>query len=451
MNNTTKTTAAVAAAAAVAAGVALFTATEPAEQLATPGVDDVVPVTVEIPRVEIPQVAVPQVDVPGVELFRVVSPLELEALGIPAVEMPRAAAGSAAAPEVAAGSAATANVSPGSAATPEVASYTDRLPRLIELQKLQQELFRDQRNLMYDPACGLDSATWQRWIGIYRSEEYRNYKMQFVELKKGLRIICEVHCPESVEEFETLQQNLDYYRARQYNAVLVTFTTDEQLYRLRDTVDYLKSAGWGVVIAYAGGAENLRESLFKAPDRLAEFLQTLGAKADALLLGWRRTSVHLFLPDRQFTAFLVKNARAKNSSLAVIGVAYFGETAEQLTGVTYDVPENCSAVLVVGLGYPRASTRTALRTLFPEVANHPHLIGLAVGERPYFDSLHDTGKTQAENDAIKRRIELRLLRAGCASTLTYRGDGGNGSYGRPDRTENLCLPYGAAKGGQTKK
>lgn len=451
MNSTTKTTAAVAAAAAVAAGVALFTATEPAEQMASPGIDDVAPVTVEIPRVEIPQVAVPQVDVPGVELFRVVSPFELEALGIPAVEMPRAAAGSAAAPEVAAGSAATANVSPGSAATPEVASYTDRLPRLIELQKLQQELFRDQRNLMYDPACGLDSATWQRWIGIYRSEEYRNYKMQFVELKKGLRIICEVHCPESVEEFETLQQNLDYYRARQYNAVLVTFTTDEQLYRLRDTVDYLKSAGWGVVIAYSGGAENLRESLFKAPDRLAEFLQTLGAKADALLLGWRRTSVHLFLPDRQFTAFLVKNARAKNSSLAVIGVGYFGETAEQLTGVTYDVPENCSAVLVVGLGYPRASTRTALRTLFPEVANHPHLIGLAVGETPYFDSLHDTGKTQAENDAIKRRIELRLLRAGCASTLTYRGDGGNGSYGRPDRTENLCLPYGAAKGGQTKK
>ena len=98
MNNTTKTTAAVAAAAAVAAGVALFTATEPAEQMASPGIDDVAPVTVEIPRVEIPQVAVPQVDVPGVELFRVVSPLELEALGIPAVEMPRAAAGSAAAP-----------------------------------------------------------------------------------------------------------------------------------------------------------------------------------------------------------------------------------------------------------------------------------------------------------------------------------------------------------------
>ena len=418
MNNQTKHTIAAVAAAAIAAGsIAVFT-TDPApdEQPAAAVVDDVQPVTVEIPRIEVPRVGVPHVETPAVTRFQIIPAAVVEAL-----EYPR------------------------------VRSYTDRLPRLIELQRIQQELFRDQRNLVYDPACGLDSASWRRWIEIYRSEEYRNYKMQFVELKKGLRIICEVRCPETVDEFETLQRNLDYYRARQYNAVLVTFTTDEPLYRLRDTVDYLKSAGWGVIIVYAGGAENLSETMFKSPDRIAEFLQTLGARADALLLGWRRTSVHLFLPDRQFTAFLVKNARAKNSSLAVIGMAYFGETAEQLTGVTYDVPENCSAVLLAGLGYPDVSTRTALRTLFPEVAEHPHLVGLTVGERPYFDTLHDTGKTQAENDAIKRRIELRLLRAGCASTLTYRGDGGNGSYGRPDRTENLCLPYGAAKGGQTKK
>ncbi len=418
MNNQTKHTIAAVAAAAIAAGsIAVFT-TDPApdEQPAAAVVDDVQPVTVEIPRVEVPRVGVPHVETPAVTRFQIIPAAVVEALEYPSVR-----------------------------------SYTDRLPRLIELQRIQQELFRDQRNLVYDPACGLDSASWRRWIEIYRSEEYRNYKMQFVELKKGLRIICEVRCPETVDEFETLQRNLDYYRARQYNAVLVTFTTDEPLYRLRDTVDYLKSAGWGVIIVYAGGAENLSETMFKSPDRIAEFLQTLGARADALLLGWRRTSVHLFLPDRQFTAFLVKNARAKNSSLAVIGMAYFGETAEQLTGVTYDVPENCSAVLLAGLGYPDVSTRTALRTLFPEVAEHPHLVGLTVGERPYFDTLHDTGKTQAENDAIKRRIELRLLRAGCASTLTYRGDGANGGYGRPDRTENLCLPYGAGKGGQTKK
>ena len=97
---------------------------------------------------------------------------------------------------------------------------------------------------------------------------------------------------------------------------------------------------------------------------------------------------------------------------------------------------------MVGIGYPRASSKTALQKLFPEVASHPHLIGLVVGERPYYDTLHATGRSQEENDATKRRIELRLLRAGCASTMTYSGDGSDGQYGDKTKTENLCLWYG---------
>ena len=123
-------------------------------------------------------------------------------------------------------------------------------------------------------------------------------------------------------------------------------------------------------------------------------------------------------------------------------MAYYGETAETLRGVTYHVPQNSSAVLVVGLGYPRASTKAALRELFPEVLNHPHLIGLAVGERPYFDSLYPTNRTPAENDQIKRRIEIRLTQAGFASTMTYSGDGGDGRYGDKTKNENLCRRYG---------
>ena len=121
-------------------------------------------------------------------------------------------------------------------------------------------------------------------------------------------------------------------------------------------------------------------------------------------------------------------------------MAYYGETAEQLEGVTYDVPENCSAVLIVGLGYPRASTKTVFRKVFPEVLDHPHKIGLVVGERPYYDTLHRTGKTQAQNEAIKRRIEIRLKQAGCESKMTYSGDGSDGQYGRKDKNENLCEP-----------
>lgn len=436
MNNASKTVAAVAAAAVLGGGVVAIDEylSEPEKTdgvKAESVVDDVQPVTVEVPRVAIPRVEIPRVAVPGVVTVRILSPLELEELGIPAPEMPSVDATES--PPV--------SVAPSSAETPGVASYTSRMPDLIALQKLQGKLFRDQRNLIYDPAVGIDSASWTKWIKIYQSAEYKNYSPEFVELAPGLRIITEVKCPENTEQFQCMIENLEYYQSRGYNAVLVTFTTGEPLYRLADTIDYLKSCGLTVIIAYAG-RENLNESLFRDPDTLAKFLRELGAKADALLLGWGRTSLHLFLPDRSWTNFLIKNARSKNSRLGVVGMAYFGETAEKQIGVTYDVPENCSAVLIVGLGFPGASTKTTLKKLFPEIVDHPHKIGLVVGERPYFDSLHDTGKTKKQNDQIKRRIELRLLQAGCGSTMTYSGDGSDGQYGRKDRTENLCLPYG---------
>ena len=436
MNNASKTVAAVAAAAVLGGGVVgsneSVSEPEKTDGVKTESVvDDVQPVSVEVPRVAIPRVEIPRVAVPGVVTVRILSPLELEELGIPAPEMPSVDATES--PPV--------SVAPSSAETPGVASYTSRMPDLIALQRLQGELFRDQRNLMYDPAVGIDSTSWRRWIKIYQSAEYKSYSPEFVELAPGLRIITEVKCPENTEQFQRMSENLEYYMSRGYNAVLVTFTTGEPLYRLADTIDYLKSLGLTVIIAYAG-RENLNESLFRDPDTLAKFLRELGAKADALLLGWGRTSLHLFLPDRSWTNFLIKNARSKNSRLAVVGMAYFGETAEKQLGVTYDVPENCSAVLIVGLGFPGASTKTTLKKLFPEIVDHPHKIGLVVGERPYFDSLHDTGKTKKQNDQIKRRIELRLLQAGCSSTMTYSGDGSDGQYGRKDRTENLCLPYG---------
>lgn len=447
MNTITKTAVTVAAAAAVAGGFVALNSLEKTENDSnTDFVDDVQAVTIEVPRVEIPTVSIPAVSTPEIALpeigaVRVLSPIEIKALEIPDIELPETSGVSAPAENVNIEIVSGVSAEAAEVKTPLVASCTDRLPAMIELQKIQQKLFRDQRNLIYDPAVGIDSASWTKWIKIYQSDEYKNYSPEYVELKKGLRIINEVKCPENTEQFQKMSENLEYYQSRGYNAVLVTFTTGEPLYRLADTIDYLKSLGLKIVIAYAG-RENLNESLFRDPDTLAKFLRELGAKADALLLGWRRTSLHLFLPDKQWTNFLIKNARSQNARLAVIGMAYFGETAGKQLGVTYDVPENCSAVLVVGCGYPRASRKTVLKKLFPEIVDHPHKIGLVVGERPYFDSLHDTGKTKTQNDQVKRRIELRLLQAGCHSTMTYSGDGSDGQYGRTDRTENLCLPYG---------
>lgn len=67
-------------------------------------------------------------------------------------------------------------------------------------------------------------------------------------------------------------------------------------------------------------------------------------------------------------------------------------------------------------------------------------IGLAIGERPYFDTRNNTKKSVSENNAIKAQIERRFLAAGCIGTMTIRGDGSDGIYDKT-ATENLCLPY----------
>ena len=308
-----------------------------------------------------------------------------------------------------------------------------------QIYKLTKFLFRDQRSIAHDFDFNYNAATLKKWLKIYQDAEYQDYVPEYKPLAPGLRIICEVRCPEDAEQFRTLQERLDYYIARKYNAVLVTFTTTESLSTLLTVMDYIKSLGLKTIIAYAG-KEDLRAPVLRDPDTLAHWLAATGEKADALLLGWGRTSTHLLLQDMQFTNFIIKNARAKNSDLPFIGEAYYGQTAEIRRGVTYHVPQNCSAVLLIGTGYSGSSNARAMKTLFPEVLEHVHKIGMVTGERPYYDTRHNTGRTKHANDQIKRRIELRLLKIGCGSTMTRSGDGSDGIYDK-NLTENLCLTY----------
>ena len=419
MGKITNTVAAVSVAAAIGGGIVVYNngaEQSAAEEIIEEAIDDVQPVTVEIPRVTIPTIVAVTVQTPAVNSFRTVGELELAELEVPEIQSTRI--------EV-----------------PSVVDPTTDLPSQVALRKQLWPLIRDQRTLM-SSQIRADNPAWRKWVEIYTAPAYRDYVPEFRELPAGLRIINEIKCPADASEFAVLQERLDYYARRSYNAALVTFDTTEDLNRLCAAVDYAKSIGFRVVLAYAG-REHLSEPVFRDPDIMRRWLSTLGAKSDALLLGWRRTSLHLFLPDRQWTNFLIKSARSNNPDLGIIGMAYYGETAEVMRGVTYDIPENCSAILIVGLGYPRASTGRALRQLFPEVADHIHKIALTVGEKPYFDTLHATGKSKVENDTIKRRIEIRLLQAGCQSTMTYSGDGSDGAYGDLTKTENLCRRYGA--------
>ena len=433
---------AITAAAALATGGALYYMSddipkdEPAEN-----VDDVVAVTVELPKVELPVVSVPGVKAPEVDTPQIVTPeivitkfvsaLELDKLNIPAAEVQAVSA----TPRIVL----LPTPQGVKVVLPEVSDPAERIPLVIELQRTLQTLFRDKRNLAYDRSIGIDSTAWKKWIEIYRKNE--PYAIAYKPMPAGLRIIAEVKCPQDSAQIETLDKNLEAYKAAGYNAVLLTFDLTEPLGKLLDVISFVKSKDMRVVFAYAG-PERLEWSVFQDPDKIANYLSSIGAASDAFLIGWRRTSLHLLIPDPQWINFLVKNARKCNQDLPVIGEAYLGQTAESNESeraVTYNIPENISAVLIFGIGYKGVAIERAIDLVFPQTKGLPR-IGLAIGERPYFDTRNDTKKSMAENNKIKAKIESRFLRAGCIGTMTIRGDGSDGIYDKTV-TENLCLPY----------
>ncbi len=325
----------------------------------------------------------------------------------------------------------------------KVSSVTDDLPRFAQLQRQQQELLTDQRSLKHDPTLGkLDSTSWAKWAKIFIDPTVLGYSPEFKPLQMGLKIISEVRCPRSPEEMTVLAKRLADYRRKKFNAVLLCFDTTEDLIQLAMTADYIKSTGMKIIIVYVGGKESLHAPVFRDPDEIAKFISRLATRADAILTGHWRTSVHLYLPDKAYTNYIIRFARDANPEIGIIGQAYWGQTAatgteEKNFTTTIALPENSSAVLITGLGYPGAANRNALKQLFAAVADHPHKIGFVVGEKPYFSSTRHTGRSHKFNEALKRQIERQLLKAGFQSTLTFSADGSN----RDGSSENLCKEY----------
>ncbi len=309
---------------------------------------------------------------------------------------------------------------------------------ILDRVRAARSLFGDQRNLQYDPTLGIEADAWDKWIAIYRANE--PFTLEPKPLPENLRIIAEVKCPAGADQTATLERNLDFYAKQGYNAVLLTFDTTEDLERLIATTDLIRTHGMKIVCAYSG-PEKLRWSVFRDPDLIEKFVSRICAKSDAFLIGWRRTGSHLLIQDAPFRNHLLRAARKLNPEIAIIGEAYYGHTAHSRKAVvTYNVPANASAVLLFGVGYKGVAIELAINKMFAQVKNLPR-IGLAIGEKPYYDTKYNTGRTFAENLKIKQRIERRFRSGGCAATLTIRGDGSDGIY-NSKFTENLSLNYG---------
>lgn len=320
--------------------------------------------------------------------------------------------------------------------TDMLVNYEPDLKQYAKNVAQQRSLLRDKRNIDNDVELMYTLDSWPKWAKIYNDPNILSYSLKHRPLVKGLRIISEVRCPETEEQEDRLFNNLNYYKKIGYNAALVCFDTTEDLGKLHTTIVRIAAMDIHPIIVYVGGSGRLVSSVFRDPDNIARFIKTLSPTATAILLGHWRTGLHLFLPDKAYTNFIMKTARDANPNIAIIGQAYWGETAESNGEfvTTMDIPTNSSAVLVIGLGYPRAANKRALRKIFPELPKDLHKIGLVVGESPYYNTRQRTYRSNRFNWRLKMTIERMLRSAGCESTLTLSSDGSN----YVNHRENLC-------------
>ena len=291
-------------------------------------------------------------------------------------------------------------------------------------------VFRDRRSVLADPAAVAGSPIYQAWAKIYA--DHHDYTPAYVPLPPGLRMIAEVRLP--VRQ-EILRDNLAFYAKRGYNAVLLTFDGSENPGELSALARECRAAGLAPWFAF-GGREDLKQSVFIAPATLRRLIGELAPLSDGMLLGWRRTCLHLFLPDRAFQDYVVKAAREKNPKICIVGESYWGKTAETSGrfAVTTSVPDNASGCLLVNVGYSMA-TPEILKIVFGAV-KAPKIL-LVIGERPYYQTRAANGRTFDENLKIKETIENRFRSAGMAGTVTLHGDGSDGLFD-PNFTDNLA-------------
>lgn len=293
---------------------------------------------------------------------------------------------------------------------------------------------RDIRNVSYT-AGAVDWAAWSGVLAAYADKQYAR-----VAFSRKARVIAEVRPPRSFYQQETLRANLDFYKARGYDAVLLVVTERDTADSVRDACVFIRHCGMNIWLVF-GGVERLQASAYPDPHRLKSALAAAAPYAECFVLGWRRTSAHLLLQDSAYMKYLIGAVRETNPDLPVLGELFYGEYFNKnrndvSRGLVANIDDCCAGALVNGLGTAGTDFANApglLRAKLPDGAKT--LVMVVVGDHPYYLT---QGRRLSREEALisKRRIEEKFLDNGGNATVTMSDDGSDGRY-HTDANNNL--------------
>lgn len=295
--------------------------------------------------------------------------------------------------------------------------------------------FKSKPQLFFDSTINRHNQRVADWINV--APEYTDYTQAFVAMPTNIKAVAEVHHPINSE---ILTYNLDRYSTLGYNAVLLSFGYEgEDIYELKSVAELIHAYNMQVILAYSG-PETHKHSILDYPASIDNKLSVLAPVSDGLIVGWRRTSLHMYEHDSVFTNFIIKNARKYNSKLYTLGEAFYGElttnSLEIKTGLAYNIPTNSSGVLIVGLGRGRIAVERVVSGLLKDTLSYNRVV-LISGERPYYDTVNKNGWNNAQNYSYKEGLLKRWNKAGVSNAIVLHGDGSDGRYDS-NKTDNIA-------------
>ena len=305
----------------------------------------------------------------------------------------------------------------------------DLINQAIKWKKIQ-EYFKDKRNVDRDINI-LTNVNINQWLKIY--DNYKSIKFLRIPTYQKFRMISEINLPKNSLEFEILNKNLDYYRFRGYDSVLIVFDGSESPRDLNYLVKYVRYKGFRSFFAF-GGEESLNVSVFVNSETLKKQLQALAQFSEGFLLAWRRTSAHLIEQDIEYMNYMSSCVREINKNCLIFGEVYYGNTAkyphEHQWGFGYNLPNYASGAVICNFGVESVNADGVVKYLIPhKIGKTMSQVAVITGQKPYYLTIHRNNLSQEENQKIKEKLEKRFIKAGCKGTITLHDDGRNGIGG----------------------
>jgi hypothetical protein len=299
----------------------------------------------------------------------------------------------------------------------------------------------DKRTVQYAQNKSSTNKVWTQWKAIYAQSFPPIAYVQIADITK-VKLIAEMRVAESLAARNNLMEELKYFKTLGYNTVLAVWE-GKDLESLLSQIDMVKGLGYKVYFTF-GTREKLTDDIFIDTNVYKRGLETLARYCDGYVIGWRRTSLHLFKADKQWINYSLNCVRIGNPNILVFGEIYRGYAGNNNPDGSYkedeflaNIPANASGAFVVNFGYQGVRPDGVLK-LVRSVTSVP-LVVVVVGEKPYYMSNNKNNKTNQQNREIISRIENRFRKFDFG-TATLAGDGSNEVYNKAV-SDDLCKSH----------